>query len=88
MERECRMELGPEHTEGPQGRLELGDRVPEVRVLAGSATKDSGSSSQPGQGQPAQASLSPGLYLPGIDFPACLLVVIKGCVPGVFSNEI
>lgn len=40
-----------------------------------------------GQGQPAQASLSPGLYLPGIDFPACLLVVIKGCVPGVLFKR-
>lgn len=56
-------------------------------ALASSATKDCGSFSQPGQDQPAQASLSPGLYLPGIDFPACLLVVIKGCVPGVLFKR-
>ena len=56
-------------------------------ALASSATEDSRSFSQPGQDQPAQASLSPGLYLPGIDFPACLLVVIKGCVPGVLFKR-
>lgn len=49
---------------------------------ASSGTKDSASPSRPGQGQLAQAALSPGLDLPGIDFPACLRVVIKGCLPG------
>lgn len=41
----------------------------------GSAAKDSGS-------WPARIS-SPGLCLPGMDFLACLVVVIKGSVPGV-----
>lgn len=38
-------------------------------------------------GPASPAALSPGLSLPGIDFPACLLVVIKGCVPGVLFRR-
>lgn len=82
MEREQRLQREPKRTQVP-GEGGTGLQRP---VLASSATKDS----EPlpaGQAQPAQASLSPGLYLPRIDFPACLLVVIKGCVPGVLLKR-
>lgn len=80
MESEWRLDQEPKRTGAPG--LGVGTRLLRAAV-ASSTTRDSGSSSGRGQSQPAQPALSPGLYLPGIDFPACLLVVIKGCVPGV-----
>lgn len=69
--------------EGPglAGRRGGGPRAVGERERAGgdclgySAAKDSGSC-------PARIC-SPGLCLPGMDFLACLVVVIKGSVPGV-----
>lgn len=83
MEGERRLQE-PKRTRGPRGRG--GDRVPEASV-GQLCNKGLRRPLPAGQDQPAQASLSPGLYLPGIDFPACLLVVIKGCVPGVLFKR-
>lgn len=77
---------GAETAAGAKAHTGEGGTGLQRPVLASSTTKDS----EPlpaGQAQPAQASLSPGLYLPRIDFPACLLVVIKGCVPGVLLKR-